>query len=128
MNEKMNPCLFCNIPRARIIDENEHAYAIRDGFPVTEFHTLVIPKRHVEGYFGLTNEELLACHSLLHRLRDEILELDSTIKGFNVGVNLGEVAGQSIFHCHIHLIPRRKGDMLNPRGGVRHVIPEKGNY
>ncbi len=123
-----DPCLFCNIPQDRIIAENELAFAMRDGFPVTNYHTLVIPKRHVYDYFGLTNEELLACNSLLHSLKDDILKTDDTVEGFNVGMNSGEVAGQTIFHCHIHLIPRRKGDVENPRGGVRFVIPDKANY
>lgn len=115
-------CLFCNVSSARVISENELAYAVRDGFPVTELHTLIIPKRHVEDYFGLTKEELLACDSLLHSIKDEIVSADSTVEGFNIGMNSGAVAGQTIFHCHIHLIPRRSGDVSNPRGGVRHLI------
>lgn len=122
------PCLFCSIPPERIIASNNLVYAIRDGFPVTHLHTLVIPKRHVEDYFGLTSEELQACHDLLSQLRIAILVEDSKVEGFNVGMNAGHVAGQTIFHCHIHLIPRRNGDVENPRGGVRHVIPGKGFY
>lgn len=121
-------CLFCNIDDKRIVAENDLAYAIRDGFPVTLFHTLVIPKRHVPDYFDLTHEELLSCDSLLHQLREEILQADNTVTGFNIGVNSGKAAGQTIFHCHIHLIPRRDGDVQNPRGGIRHVIPGKGYY
>lgn len=128
MTEDENTCLFCNISKERVIAENEHAYAIRDGFPVTEGHSLIIPKRHVEDYFGLTEVELLACDSLLKIIKKETLEFDSSIEGFNIGMNSGLVAGQTIFHCHIHLIPRRAGDVENPRGGVRHVIPGKGNY
>ncbi len=116
----MESCLFCHIENERVVAENDLAYAIRDGFPVTELHTLIIPKRHVEDYFGLTQEELLAC--------DEIMNSDSSVDGFNIGMNSGESAGQTIFHCHIHLIPRRSGDVENPRGGVRHLIPGKGNY
>jgi len=127
MKEK-NDCLFCSIPEERIIAENQLAFAICDGFPVTNFHSLVIPKRHAIDYFDLTEEELLACNSLLHSLRDDILKLDDTIEGFNLGMNSGTVAGQTIFHCHIHFIPRRQGDVENPRGGVRFVIPEKANY
>ena len=89
MHQNQTNCLFCNIPEERIIAENEHAYAIRDGFPVTDFHTLVIPKRHIDEYFGLTNDELLACNSLLHQLRTEILENDETVEGFNIGMNSG---------------------------------------
>ncbi len=121
-------CLFCHIPKERVIAENELAFAMRDGFPVTNLHTLVIPKRHAIDYFALTNKELLACDSLLHSLKDDILKIDDTVEGFNVGMNSGAVAGQTIFHCHTHLIPRRKGDVENPRGGVRFVIPEKANY
>jgi diadenosine tetraphosphate (Ap4A) HIT family hydrolase len=121
-------CLFCHKENERIIAENDLAYAVRDGFPVTELHTLIIPKRHVEDYFSLTQEELLACDELMRLLKDEIMDADSSVDGFNIGMNSGESAGQTIFHCHIHLIPRRTGDVENPRGGVRHLIPGKGNY
>jgi diadenosine tetraphosphate (Ap4A) HIT family hydrolase len=121
-------CLFCNIDDDRMIVQNEFAFAIRDGFPVTPSHTLIIPKRHAETYFDLTAEELLACDELLRSLAAEIKSQDPTVEGFNIGMNAGEVAGQTIFHCHIHLIPRRKGDVENPRGGVRHLIPGKGFY
>lgn len=128
MEEEKTECLFCNIPKERIIAENEYAYAIHDGFPVTERHSLIVPKRHVGEYFGLTNDELIGCDSLLRTVREEILAADDSVGGFNIGMNSGAVAGQTIFHCHIHLIPRREGDVANPRGGVRHVIPGKGNY
>jgi ATP adenylyltransferase len=119
-------CLFCSLPPERVIAQNELAFAIRDGFPVTALHTLVIPKRHVEDYFGLTSEELLACDSLLRSLKSDIARTDPMVVAFNIGMNAGRAAGQTIFHCHIHLIPRREGDVENPRGGVRHVIPGKG--
>ena len=124
-------CLFCDvqtIDRQRIISENEHAYAIRDGFPVTEWHTLIIPKRHTLDYFGLTPEEVLAINELMEDQRNQLLDTDKSIGGFNIGMNCGEIAGQSIWHCHVHLIPRRKGDVEFPKGGIRHVIPYKGNY
>lgn len=124
----MTKCIFCAIDRSRIIADNDLAYAISDGFPVTEGHSLVIPKRHVENYFDMTSDELLACDDLLRRLRDESLKNDPSVKGFNIGMNAGEAAGQTIFHCHIHLIPRREGDVDEPRGGVRHLIPGKGSY
>jgi len=124
----MESCLFCHIENERVVAENDLANAIRDGFPVTELHTLIIPKRHVEDYFSLTQEELLACDELMRLLKDEIMNSDSSVDGFNIGMNAGESAGQTIFHCHIHLIPRRTGDVENPRGGVRHLIPGKGNY
>ena len=107
---------------------NELAFAILDGFPVTALHTLVVPRRHVETYFELSREELLACDELLRAMRKELVRRDSNIGGFNIGANAGAVAGQTIFHCHLHLIPRRLGDVENPRGGVRHLIPGKGFY
>lgn len=123
-----NGCLFCNVGEERLIAENGLAFAIRDGFPVTELHSLIIPKRHVSDYFELTEEELLACNDLLRIVKEEILAKDESVKGFNVGANSGLVAGQSVFHCHIHLIPRREGDVPNPKGGIRHLIPGKGAY
>jgi|TARA_B110000881_G_scaffold208205_1_gene213160 ATP adenylyltransferase len=121
-------CLFCNISKERIILENDLAYAIHDGFPVTEMHSLIIPKRHIYDYFDLTKDELFACDQLIKSLKESILISDSSINGFNIGMNSGESAGQTIFHCHIHLIPRRSGDVVNPRGGVRNIIPGKGSY
>ena len=121
-------CLFCNIPTVRIVLENELAYAVRDGYPVTEMHSLIIPKRHIQDYFDLTKEELIACDQLIRSLKDEISNSDNSVNGFNIGINSGETAGQTIFHCHLHLIPRRTGDVDNPRGGVRNVIPGMGNY
>ena len=124
----MTECLFCNKPDEAKILENNLAYAVRDGFPVTRLHTLVIPKRHAANYFDLTREEKLACDELISHLKEVIEAEDNTVQGFNIGMNAGECAGQTIFHCHIHLIPRRKGDMENPRGGVRGVIPDKQQY
>ena len=121
-------CLFCEIPQERIIASNELAFAIRDGFPVTSLHTLVIPKRHAADYFELTKDELLACHDLVLELKESIAKEDPNVVAFNIGMNAGEAAGQTVFHCHMHLIPRRKGDVENPRGGVRHLIPNKGFY
>ena len=134
----LKDCLFCGVqtdspeyardPGKGIVMENSMSYAMRDGFPVTPMHTLIIPKRHIRDYFELRNDELLSCSELIHSLKDEMLKLDETITGFNIGINNGESSGQTIFHCHIHLIPRRDGDVPNPRGGVRHIIPGKGNY
>ena len=121
-------CLFCEIPQSRVIVENELAFAIRDGFPVTKYHTLIIPKRHVRTYFNLTSEENRACHELLKLQRSQLMKLDPLITGFNIGMNSGHSAGQTVFHCHIHLIPRRDGDVENQSGGVRHIIPNKGYY
>ena len=124
----MKDCLFCTIPPERIVAQNALVYAIRDGFPVTPLHTLVIPKRHAEDFFELTEDEILACNQLILEVRQRMLDQDPAVQGFNIGMNAGEVAGQTVFHCHIHLIPRRKGDVDNPRGGVRHTIPGKGHY
>ena len=126
MDEK--PCLFCTIPKDRVIAQNQLMYAIRDGFPVTLLHTLIIPKRHVADYFGLTEAEVLACNSLIKELREEIVGQDTGVIAFNIGMNAGGAAGQTVFHCHVHLIPRRQGDVENPRGWVRHLIPGKGFY
>ena len=128
---KVEKCLFCDvqtIDRDRIIAENSLTYAIRDGFPVTEGHTLFIPKRHTLDYFSLEQEEVLAINQLMELHRKFLQKEDPTIDGFNIGMNCGETAGQTIFHCHVHLIPRRKGDVENPRGGVRHIIAGKGFY
>lgn len=130
-DERQSGCLFCDAQVSdtqRVVSENALAYATRDAFPVTAHHTLIIPKRHVIDYFGLKQPEINAINRLLTDQKELLQKLDSTIEGFNVGMNCGEVAGQSVFHCHVHLIPRRKGDTPSPRGGVRHVIPAKGNY
>jgi ATP adenylyltransferase len=121
-------CPFCDIKKSQMLVENDLAFAITDGYPVVLFHTLVIPRRHVESYFDLSHEEREACHGLLVEMREKIQSLDPNVTGFNIGVNSGESAGQTIFHCHIHLIPRRAGDVDDPRGGVRHTIPGKGFY
>jgi ATP adenylyltransferase len=128
IDSRQSGCLFCEIPEDRVIAENELAYAIRDGFPVTELHTLIIPKRHVASYFELGRPEVNAINQLLDTLRDDIRQQDSTVTGFNIGINDGESSGQTIFHCHVHLIPRRVGDIENPRGGVRGVIPSRRQY
>jgi len=103
-------------------------FSTLDGYPVTKGHTLVIPKRHFLDYFDSTKEEREAIFELLEKQKYKLLKEDPTIQGFNVGINIGEMAGQSIFHLHVHLFPRRKGDIENPRGGVRGIIPSKRNY
>lgn len=123
-----NPCLFCEfLKNGKIAAENDLAFAIFDGFPVNPGHVLVIPKRHVANYFELTTEEVLAIQKLLQRMKAEV-ETKFHPDGYNIGVNVGRDAGQSIFHVHVHLIPRYKGDVENPRGGVRGVIPSKQSY
>ena len=128
MKDPNNPCIFCSIRKNELIFENSLAYASRDSYPVTKFHSLVVPKRCIKNYFELNDKEILACDDLVKKLQQKISSEDSTVKGFNVGTNSGKVAGQSIFHCHIHVIPRRKGDVDNPQGGVRSVIPSKQHY
>ena len=127
-NRREPGCPFCEMPKDQLVAETQLAFAIRDAFPVTSLHTLVIPKRHVRGYFELGRPELNACHRLLEQEKRAIEQADASVKGFNVGVNDGEVAGQTVFHCHLHLIPRRRGDVEEPEGGVRGVIPGKGVY
>ena len=128
MKDPNNPCLFCNVEKSGCAYENELAYASYDSYPVTEHHCLIIPKRHIKDYFDLSNEELLACNDLVQIVKKEIIKKDPSVKGFNLGTNIGKVSGQSILHCHLHLIPRREGDVNNPQGGVRSVIPNKQHY
>ena len=121
-------CIFCQIPKDRILFENNLIYAIFDGFPVTKYHSLIIPKRHIKDFFDLSEDELLSANKILHQMKEHILSIDESVTGFNIGMNAGESAGQTVFHCHIHLIPRRDEDVEDPRGGVRHTIPGKGSY
>ena len=120
-------CIFCQ-PGKRKKTNNELAYVVEDKYPVTVGHTLIIPKRHVADYFDLHMSERNAIEELLHEQRILLLKRDKTITGFNIGINSGESAGQTIFHVHVHLIPRRDKDVSNPRGGIRHIIPGKGDY
>ena len=115
---------FLNIEK---IIENENAFAIYDAFPVSKGHVLVIPKRVVAEIFDLNDEEYSSCFNLVKDVK-KILEEKFKPDGFNIGINNGEKAGQTIFHAHIHVIPRYSGDVDNPRGGIRHVIPGKGDY
>tara|TARA_X000001036_G_scaffold323091_1_gene301564 strand:- start:632 stop:1027 length:396 start_codon:yes stop_codon:yes gene_type:complete len=123
-----NPCLFCNIKESGVAHENNLAYVSYDSYPVSEDHCLIIPKRHIKNYFDLSNDELIACNDLIKIVKEEIIYKDKTVTGFNIGSNIEKTAGQSIMHCHIHLIPRREGDVDNPQGGVRSVIPKKQHY
>ena len=124
----MNKCIFCKeVDKGDFLLENELAAARMDQFPVSEGHLEVIPKRHVADWWGATAEERQAILELLDeakKLIDEKYHPD----GYNIGMNLGAAAGQSVMHLHVHLIPRYEGDVENPRGGVRGVIPEKQNY
>ena len=124
----LNNCVFCNLLPKEIINEYKNFFVIRDTYPVTPLHSLIITKRHVVSYFQCSKEELNEIPIILDTQKTELKILDDTITGFNIGMNIGEDAGQTIFHCHVHIIPRRKGDILNPRGGIRGVIPDKQNY
>ena len=128
MKDPNNPCIFCKIIKEELQFENQLAYSSADSYPVSKLHSLIFPKRHVETYFDLTEAEIQACNDLILKTKEKILKLDSSVKGFNIGTNAGKFAGQSIMHCHIHLIPRREGDVENPQGGVRSVIPNKQHY
>jgi len=121
-------CIFCNPTQSKIVYQNNLSYAINDSYPVTKNHLLVIPKRHAIDYFELHQAEMNAVNAIILEAQSELSRRDSTISGFNIGANNGRDAGQTIFHCHIHLIPRRFDDVSDPTGGVRNVIPGKGNY
>ena len=121
-------CVFCELPQDRIIDQTELSKVFRDAFPVTKLHTLVIPKRHVADYFELTKEEHADIQTLIQKHHEKIKLEDMSVTGFNMGINIGVSAGQTVFHTHVHLIPRRDGDVSNPQGGVRGVIPKKQSY
>ena len=124
----MTDCLFCKIEKSKIVSENDFFIVVRDNYPVTELHTLIISKRHTASYFELEDSEKISLIKTLDKQKNLLLQNDSTIKGFNIGINDGVEAGQTIMHFHAHLIPRRTGDVQNPRGGIRGVIPEKQNY
>lgn len=122
-----NPCLFCTLPASRIIVANELAVVIRDGFPVSPGHTLIIPKRHVGSFFDITDEERNAMLALMDAARTS-LNTEFRPDGYNIGINDGAAAGQTVLHLHLHLIPRYQGDSADPRGGIRWIFPEKARY
>ena len=127
----MDNCPFCNIEKttdkSRIVYQDDTWIAIYDNYPVSEGHVLLIPKRHVETFFNLNMIELGSLGVTIGIIK-MILDKKFHPDGYNIGTNCGEAAGQTVMHCHIHIIPRYKGDMENPRGGVRGVIPEKQKY
>ena len=125
LNEN-KPCPFCNLEREKILI-TKMSFAIYDGFPVNEGHALIIPKRHTANYFDLTNEEQADCFELLNRVK-LIVQKKYNPAGFNVGININEAAGQTVPHVHIHLIPSYEGDVEEPSGGVRGVMPANKNY
>ena len=129
MSSSSGDCIFCNKTNCKVISSTEHFFIIRDtAYPVTKHHTLIITNRHIDDFFDLTKDEMIDLDEVLKEQKKELKKLDKEISAFNVGVNIGKDAGQSIMHCHIHLIPRRKGDVEDPSGGVRGVIPEKQKY
>ena len=129
MSSLTEDCIFCSKTNCKVISSTKHFFIIRDtAYPVTKYHTLIITNRHVDDFFDLTKDEMSDLDKVLKKQKKELKNLDKDISAFNVGVNIGKDAGQSIMHCHIHLIPRRKGDVEDPRGGVRGVIPEKQKY
>ena len=121
------PCPFCTLPQERIIDSNDLALVIRDGYPVSPGHTLIIPKRHIGSWFEITPEEQNAMLNLLGRAK-AVLGEEFKPDSYNIGINDGPTAGQTVPHLHMHLIPRYKGDLEDPRGGVRWIIPGKAKY
>lgn len=120
-------CPFCNLDSNRILTETEHTQTFRDGFPISPGHTLVIPKRHIASFFDVTPEER---NQLLDAIDHAKQVLDKEIRpdGYNIGINSGEAAGQTVMHLHIHLIPRFKGDCTDPKGGIRWIFPDKAKY
>jgi len=123
----MNTCPFCSLPEERILMETKYSWIIRDGFPISDGHTLVIPKRHIPSIFEATPEEQADIFATLEEAKKQ---LDETLHpdGYNIGINDGIFAGQTVMHLHVHLIPRYSGDQNDPRGGVRWIFPEKANY
>ncbi len=118
-------CPFCN--PTEIVVSNALAYAIYDKYPVSPGHMLIIPKRHVANFFDTSGEERQAIYELMEHCKSR-LDRELSPDAYNIGINCGKAAGQTIFHVHVHLIPRYKGDIGNPRGGVRGVIPDKRVY
>jgi diadenosine tetraphosphate (Ap4A) HIT family hydrolase len=120
-------CPFCTEDHSRIILGNDHALVIYDGFPISLGHMLIIPKRHFSSLFDATDQEQISLFRLLAEARELALNAHRP-DGFNVGINDGTTAGQTVMHLHIHLIPRYAGDMPDPRGGVRWIFPDKAAY
>ena len=124
----MDDCIFCKDFDSYVkLYEDETWIVVEDKFPVSKGHTLIIPKRHCETFFDLNYEESVTLPMILS-IAKEILKGKYNPQGYNIGANCGTVAGQTIHHCHIHLIPRYEGDVENPRGGVRGCIPSRMNY
>ncbi len=123
-----NPCIFCNPRDEEILAENEWAQLIKDNSPVSNGHCLVVPKRHIKTFFEATKEENAAFYTLIQISKEIIQNQGYSPDGYNIGCNNDVAAGQSVFHLHIHVIPRYYGDVENPKGGIRHVIPKNAVY
>ena len=123
-----NNCIFCNKSKLNIVFQDENFYVIRDAYPVTKNHTLIILNEHDKTYFDLDDKDIIQLNNIIKFQKKSLMDEDNSITGFNIGINQGESAGQTVMHLHIHLIPRRKGDVNDPRGGVRGVIPSKQKY
>ncbi|HEY5536821.1 MAG TPA: HIT family protein [Ignavibacteria bacterium] len=123
----MNNCQFCNIEKEKILFSNDEYWIIKDNFPVSPGHLLIISKEHRENYFDLTIKEKNELNDMLLKAKS-IIDNEYKPDGYNIGINCGSSSGQTVMHFHCHLIPRYEGDTENPRGGVRHVIPGKGYY
>ena len=123
-----NNCIFCSKEKLNIIYEDDIFYVIRDAYPVTTDHTLIILNEHNKTYFDLRDKDIVQLNNIIKFQKDSLIGKDNSITGFNIGINQGETAGQTVMHLHIHLIPRRKGDIEDPTGGVRGVIPSKQKY
>lgn len=123
----LKPCLFCELLQERIVMANDLAIAMRDAYPVSPGHTLIVPKRHVATFFDTTGAERLSIFELLDKTK-RALDAELHPAAYNIGVNDGPAAGQTIAHLHVHLIPRYAGDDDDPRGGVRRIFPKKAKY
>jgi len=121
------PCPFCSVPVERVVAGNDRAFAVRDGYPISSGHTLIITRRHVASFFDVTEDERTVMLLLLDQAKEE-LDAQFHPSGYNIGINDGVDAGQTVAHVHIHLIPRYRGDAKDPRGGVRGVLPDKADY
>lgn len=121
------PCAFCTLPESRVIDSSQYGLVFRDGFPISRGHTLIIPRRHTGSFFDLSANERTDLLTLLDRAK-AVIDAEFTPDGFNIGINDGATAGQTVPHLHIHLIPRYNGDCTDPRGGVRWIVPAKADY
>ena len=123
----MTTCPFCTITPEKIVAQNAHTFTVRDTLPLSPGHTLIVPKRHIAGIFDAEPDEVAALWEAVQQARAQLLK-EYSPDGFNIGINDGLAAGQTILHLHIHIIPRYKGDMPDPRGGIRWIFPDKAVY